>query len=80
MTVTGEKKKRRRRKRTPKKVPAPEKKPTPEKKSADYTLVYKNPKPDPVKPRKKPKSPNGEPISFIMQQRHIYDDMEDDTL
>ena len=71
MTVTGEKKKRRRN-RTPKKKPAPEK-------TSEYTLVYKNPIQDPVKPRQK-KPPRGEPICFIMQQKHIYDDFDDDTI
>lgn len=72
MTVTGEKKKRRRN-QTPKAEPSPEKK-TPE-----YTLVYKNPRQDTVKPRQK-KPPRGEPICFIMQQKHIYDDFDDDTI
>ena len=72
MTVTGEKKKRRRN-RTPEKEPDP-------KKSAEYFLAYKNPRPNPVKPRKKPKPPKGEPVFFIMQHEHIYDESQDDTL
>lgn len=77
MTVTGEKKKEHRRRRTPKMEPSPDKK------SAEYTLVYKNPRPDPVKPKRKPdkpsRPPKGDPVSFVMEYSHIYD-CDDDTI
>ena len=71
MTETG-KKKRPRRRQTPKKEPSPDNK-------SEYTLVYKNPRPDPVKPKRNPDKPKGNPVFFIMEHSHIYDG-EDDTL
>lgn len=63
MTVTG-KKKRSGKKKSPEKT-------------SKYELVYQNPRPDPVKPKKK--APKPEPVSFVMQQRDLFV-MDDDTI
>ena len=76
MPVTG--KKRSGRKRTHRNKPAPDKSPD------KYVLAYKNPRPDPVKPKRKPekppKPPKGDPVSFVMEYSHIYDFGVDDTI